>query len=51
MSVFVVILSLGYSGLVVSSSASDRLERLELNYNALMGTLNPIHSLRPKTAM
>ena len=44
---YLCVLSLGCSHLVVSTSASDWLERLvfEMTYNVLMGTLNPTHSL------
>ena len=44
---YLCVLSLGCSRLVVSTSASDWLERLvsEMTYNVLMGTLNPTHSL------
>ena len=44
---YLCVLSLGCSGYVVSTSASDRLERLvsEITYNVLMGTLNPAHTL------
>ena len=45
--IFPWVLFLSYSGLVVSNSASDRLERvvLKVAYTVLLGTLNPAHLL------
>ena len=45
---YLCVLSLGCSCEVVSTSASDQLERLvtsKMTYNVLMGTLNPTHLL------